>query len=94
MSIQEACYNILQFHLSQTSEDNIFISTFPPNKRVKIVKSNTKLQELNSTSENVFEDGLFDHYRRRPKNLENISLIEFAAFYTFSKTQKQKVCLY
>ncbi|KAK3919183.1 Fumarate hydratase, mitochondrial [Frankliniella fusca] len=38
LSIQEAVYNILQLPLSRSSEECIFIPTFPPTDRVHLVK--------------------------------------------------------
>ncbi|KAK3921374.1 ATP-dependent DNA helicase [Frankliniella fusca] len=84
LCIQEACYNILQLHMSECSEECIFIPTFPPNERVKLVKSQEKLESLEDDSTDIFEGGLLDHYVNRPNTLSLITLAEFAAQYRFS----------
>lgn len=85
LSVQEACYNILQLNLTQNSEDCIFIPTSPPGERVKLVKSKQDLQEMDPDSDDIFVPGLLDHYVARPPSMENITLAEFAANYTFTK---------
>lgn len=84
LSIQEACYNILQLPLSKSSEECIFIPTFPKQDRVRLVKSQETLEKLNENSTDIFEQGLIQHYCNRPRDLELLSLAEFSADYRFS----------
>lgn len=90
LCIQEACYNILQLPMSRSSEVCIFISTFPPDQRVHMVKSSGRLQNLPPESTDVFEKGLLDHYARRPKLLKLLTLAEFAAWYSYSPSPSAK----
>ncbi|KAK3917480.1 Protein virilizer [Frankliniella fusca] len=84
LSIQEACYNILQIPLSKSSEECVFIPTFPMAERVRLVKSQNKLEELDEDSTEIFESGLIEHYANRPDSLKHESLAEFAANFTYS----------
>ena len=94
LSVQEACYNILQLQMSRSSEECIFIPTFPPSQRVRMVKSNERLADLPECSTDIFETGLLDHYSKRPKNMNMLTLAEFAADYTFtSKSGKNTIKL-
>ncbi|KAE8739076.1 hypothetical protein FOCC_FOCC015432 [Frankliniella occidentalis] len=69
LSIQEVCYNILQIPLSRSSEDCIFIPTFPITDRVRIVKCQKKLEQLDEETTDIFESGLLEHYMNRPDSL-------------------------
>lgn len=84
LSIQEACYNILQLQLSRSSEDCVFIPTFPLQNRVKLVKTQQILECMDETSTDIFEHGLIDHYCQRPDSLNSKTLAEFAANYRYS----------
>ncbi|KAK3917151.1 Formamidopyrimidine-DNA glycosylase [Frankliniella fusca] len=84
LSIQEAVYNILQLPLSRSSEECIFIPTFPPTDRVHLVKSQTELQMLEKSSTDIYEHGLIEHYINRPEFLENVTLADFAANYRYA----------
>lgn len=87
LSIQEACYNILQLHMSESSESCVFIPTFPLENRVRMIKSKDDLKNLPDNSTEIFADGLINHYIDRPHSLDNLTLAEFAASYRFSKKQ-------
>ncbi|KAK3933134.1 Halomucin [Frankliniella fusca] len=84
LSIQEACYNILQIPLSRSSEECIFIPTFPAKDRVRMVKSHRKLEQLDEESTDMFESGLLEHYINRPDSLKDECLAHFAANYRYS----------
>jgi hypothetical protein len=90
MSVQEACYNILQLRMSEASEQTVFIPTGPPDRRVRVVKSTKELQAVESSSTDILIHGLLEHYVNRPTEMENVSLAEFAAWYEVSKTKKEK----
>jgi len=87
LCIQEACYNILQLSMSRSSEECIFIPTFPPANRVRLVKSAHRLAKLPPNSTDIFETGLIHHYVRRSKELKLLTLAEFVANYTYSGRQ-------
>jgi hypothetical protein len=87
MSVQEACYNILQLHLSECSEECVYIPTTLPAERVRMVKSDEELSCLDPKSTNIFVDNIISHYTNRPLSLSNISLADFAAFYKFTYKQ-------
>lgn len=87
LSIQEACYNILQIPLSRSSEECVFIPTFPPDDRIKMLKSDSKLEDLSDDSTDIFEKGLLEHYIQRPISLNNETLAEFAANFRFSTSK-------
>ncbi|KAK3923613.1 ATP-dependent DNA helicase [Frankliniella fusca] len=73
--------------MSRSSEESIFIPTFPPQNRVQLVKSTEKLSHLPEHSTDVFEKGLLHHYMKRPTILRNLTLADFAANYTYSNKQ-------
>lgn len=87
LSIQEACYNILQLQLSRSSEDCVFIPTFPIENRVKLVKAQQILESMDEKSTDIFEHGLIDYYCQRPDSMNSITLAEFAANYRYSSLQ-------
>lgn len=61
LSIKEACYNLLQLPLSKSSEECIFIPTFPPDERVHLIKSQDQLQDLDTSFTDIYEHGLLEH---------------------------------
>ncbi|XP_046810029.1 uncharacterized protein LOC124420612 [Lucilia cuprina] len=86
VSAQEASYNILGMHLSQCISPEVYINTFIPEKRVRIIKSRQELEKLSSESTEIFQTNILDYYVQRPDILNNICLAYFAAFYKFSKS--------
>lgn len=84
ISVQEACYNILQLHLSECSEDCIYIPTSAPAERVRIVKAQKELAELDPQSRDIFIANLLTHYANRPLIYDHLCLAEFAANYQFT----------
>jgi len=48
------------------------------------MKSNQQLKKLDPESTDVSALGLLDHYAHRPKELEDLTLADFASKYTFS----------
>ncbi|XP_075170221.1 uncharacterized protein LOC142242518 [Haematobia irritans] len=91
VSAQEAAYNILGLSLSQCSNAEIFINTFPPERRVRVIKSREELQGLPQDSTDIFKSNLLDHYALRPQLLNNVCLASFAANYLYSKTLRGRV---
>ncbi|KAK3933002.1 OVARIAN TUMOR DOMAIN-containing deubiquitinating enzyme 10 [Frankliniella fusca] len=87
---EEACYNVLQIPLSKSSEECIFIPTFPLKDRVRMVKSQARLEQMDENSTEIFESGLLDHYVNRPVSMEEECLAEFAAYYRYSSKRGKK----
>ncbi len=46
-----------------------------------MVKNKDIFQDMNPGSTNIYEDGRIDHFTCRPDCFENMSLINFAAFF-------------
>lgn len=89
VAAQEAAYNILQLHLSETSNAFVNINTRPYNERARTLKKSKDLAVMDADDTDIFESGITEHYRQRPDCLENICLAEFAAYYTITtKTKK------
>lgn len=84
ISAQEAAYSLLGLHMSQSSVATIFINTFPPNERVKILKSKKKLESMHKDSSNIFAENHLDYYQCRPEEIKNICYAEFVASYEHS----------
>ncbi|XP_058974718.1 uncharacterized protein LOC131800881 [Musca domestica] len=89
VSAQEASYNILGMNLSQCSSAEVFINTFAPEKRVRMIKSKQELQNLERDSTNIFKANILDHYIQRPDIFENMCLAYFGAYYSFSRQLKK-----
>jgi Helitron helicase-like domain at N-terminus len=89
ISAQEAAIGVLGIPLVNCSRGDIFINTSVPTERTFMLKSKAELEELPENSEDIAADSLINKYVRRPEELENISLADFASGYTYSK-QKPK----
>jgi len=70
--------------LTKSSRDCVFINTGRPEERIVFMKSHKDLQKLEPDSTDVAASGLLDHYSHRPKELEHLTLADFASNYTFS----------
>lgn len=96
MSAQEAVYLSLSMPISKTSRVTIFINTSPMNNRVRILKQNKDLHQLNPNDKNITVPDLMEKYSVRPNEYENICLADYAAEYTlvtesgFSSLRKRK----
>jgi len=84
VSAQEAVYGLLGVPLTKCSRDCVFISTGRPEERIVFMKSCQELKNLDPESTDVAASGLLDHYAHRPKELEDLTLADFASKYTFS----------
>ena len=81
---------VLQMPLRRSSREFQFINTSNPEERTFLLKSMEKLQELPDSSENIETDNLIKRYQRRPKQLEELGLADFATWYTIkSNCDKQ-----
>ena len=82
ISAQECVYHLLSMPVSFFSREFVFIMTFPSKERFTVLKEKTVLQELGDSTD-IFQDGLIDHYIKRPVALETVCLAEFASYYDF-----------
>lgn len=88
ISAQQAVQEIKGFPIVKFSEDEKFINTNPPAKRTYLRKPLAELDLLDDSSTDVYERGFIHEYCVRPKYLENVPIVDFAALYT--KTEKSK----
>jgi hypothetical protein len=88
ISAQEAAQFLLGISNTMCSRQDVFISTAEPSERIGILKSKLELDKLNDDCQDVCAKGLIDHYSKRPEELEDICLAEFASMYEFSRTRK------
>lgn len=86
LSAQEAAYRTIGLPLCRFSRTVIRINTHVPEKRYKLLKPKKILDNLPSHSVEVFYDNVIDHYRNRPKELEDICLYDFATLYKIGST--------
>ena len=88
ISAQEAVYLVMQMPLTRSSRVVQFINTAPADERCLFLKSMEKLNELPDNSMEIESDNVIKRYQRRPRQLENICLADFVAWYeTVSCTQ-------
>ena len=85
ISAQEAVYLILQMPLRYSSRQVQFINTSIPDERTFLLKPIEKLRDLPDSSDNVESDNLIKRYHRRPHQLKNLCLADFAAWYNCIK---------
>ena len=71
------------------------VNTSLPNNRIRILKPETELDELNDNNTDIFKAGIIEKYCQRVSGSNNtvkyICLAEFAAWYT-TKTINQNAC--
>jgi len=91
ISTQEAVYLVLQMPLRGSSREFQFINTSNPEERTFLLKSMDRLQELPDSSEDIESDNLIKRYQRRPKQLEELCLADFVAWYNCVKQNKSQV---
>lgn len=88
-SQQEMVYVLLSMLLSKCSRKVIYINTIPKDERIKMTKWVTALKLLDWDSEDVFISGIIDHYIKRSKILNELSLADFCSKYDYrSKNAK------
>ena len=85
VSAQEAVYRVLSMSLRKCSRTTIFINTDHKDSRDSLLLPFTQLQKINDDDENVYCKNIIDRYAARPQNLEDMSLAEFAANYTYKR---------
>ncbi|CAB4028779.1 ATP-dependent DNA helicase PIF1 [Paramuricea clavata] len=81
ISAQEAAYLVLQMPLRRSSREFQFINTSDPDERTFLLKSMDKIKELPDNSIDIESDNVIKRYQRRPKQLENVCLADFVAWY-------------
>ncbi|KAF0747465.1 ATP-dependent DNA helicase, partial [Aphis craccivora] len=81
ISAPEAVYTCLSMKQCNTSTGYIFINTSHPEKRTRMLKPIAIRGEMDPQSDDIFYDGLIEHYSCRPNSLEDITLAEFGANY-------------
>ena len=85
VSAQEAVYRALSMPLRRCSRSTIFLNTHHKDSRDSLILPYTQLQKLDDDDENVYCKNIIDRYAARPQNLEDMSLAEFAALYTYKQ---------
>ena len=85
VSAQEAVYRALSMPLRRCSRSTIFLNTHHKDSRDSLILPYTQLQKLDDDDENVYCKNIIDRYAARPQNLEDMSLAEFAALYTYKR---------
>ena len=76
--------------MSESSEKDIFIPTFPAKERTCLLKRKEQLLELNPDDTDVFEKNIIEKYSCRDTGKwGNTSLIEYAAYKTEGKNNKR-----
>ncbi|XP_060605753.1 uncharacterized protein LOC132758214 [Ruditapes philippinarum] len=89
MSSQEAAFRMGSLQLLHASREFMYLNTWPPNKRLKILRTASELADLPDNDTNVFQNNILDYYRDRPLALNEHSLLNFASWFRkVSKPQK------
>ena len=61
------------------SRESVFINTSPPSERTFLVKSKKELEQLDPESTDIAVDNLICSYQKRPHQMENYCLADFAS---------------
>ena len=67
--------------LRRSSREFQFINTSDPDERTFLLKSMHKIKELPDNSIDIESDNIIKRYQRRPKQMENVCLADFVAWY-------------
>lgn len=83
MSYQEAAWYLLNFHMSEASRKCDYIPTTWPQERHRVRKTVARMQkeELSDDSTEVWCENIIEKYEKRPEDLDNVTLAQFAAWY-------------
>ncbi len=84
ISAQEAVYIILQLPMQKSSRNVIFVNTSPPAEQVDLLKPLSEREKMSDESEEIHSGGLLKRYVERPDILQNITLVDWAAWYDTS----------
>ncbi|GBP96341.1 hypothetical protein EVAR_95634_1 [Eumeta japonica] len=88
MSSQEAAWFLLREPMSKSTLKVEFIPTMWPQERHHIRKTEKELERLSDNDTNIWKENCFEKYENRPAELEDISLIQFVAWYAVKSGQK------
>ena len=92
ISSQEVGFHLMQMPLTTSSRTKVRINTYPPEERVKMLKSSKNLADLPPDSEDIFVHNSLDSYALRDATYENVNLIDFVSGRLTEK--RTKVVLY
>ena len=81
ISAQEAVYLVLQMPLRRSSRAFQFINTSDPDERIFLLKSMNNIKEFPDNSIDIESDNVIKRYQRRPRQMENVCLVDFVALY-------------
>ena len=71
----------LQLPMRKSSQrSDLSLTPHHPEERVKLLKPMNEIEELDDDSQEVHSRGLLNRYIQRPASLENISLVDWAAY--------------
>ena len=85
VSAQEAVYRVLSMPLQKCSRSTVFLNTDHKDARDSLLLPFTQLQKLDDADQNIYCKNIIDRYAARPHKLENMSLAQFAANYTYQR---------
>ena len=71
--------------LRRCSRTFVFLNTDSKESRDSLLLPFTQLQKLNDSDTDIYCKNIIDRYTARPQTLENMSLAEFAANYTYKQ---------
>ena len=95
--IYEVFDKIFGYPMYEFSTEVVWLSTYPSEKRRKIVKNITDIKDLKADDNLLMKTNVTDdYYPNRPDELDHMSLWEFVAMYTWKKTkcnQKHTECV-
>ena len=89
-------YVVLQLSLRKASRSvDVFINTSPPGERVELLKPLSEIENLSDDCEEIQSGGLLKRHIERSECMQNITLVDWAAWYDFCDkkvTKKNKKC--
>ena len=89
VSAQEAVYRLLGLPLYHSSFKTVWIPTGYPERRVRILKSQTQLASMEDGEPDIFLPNLIERYNARPAALNEMCLAEFGMWYQVSGSKGQ-----
>ena len=89
ISAQEAVYLALQMPLFKKSREVIFVNTSEPSKRVKLVKPDKMLRQLDAESTEIYFATQIEKYASRPDKLKGLCMADFYATVNVQHVKKQ-----
>jgi hypothetical protein len=82
VSTPEAIYTLCAMPVSYCSREIIFINTYPSNQRTFTMLNEEFLKNKDENSLDIWQKNILNRYAKRPDDLEDLCLAEFAAWYT------------